>query len=213
VADATPLPPASQQAARTLDAPLQQQGLPPAQGLEAIETEHAGVQPAEHGDPNVLGLDATFMVALAMAVLIGVVLWRRVPSLIAASLDNRIESIREQLAEARSLRAEAEGLRANYDAKLVALTHEADEMRQAAHREAEQIVIKARADTDSLIERRRRMAEDRIGAAERQAVADVRARAASASTGAAARLLADRLDATADRQLQERAIAFLGRVD
>lgn len=210
---AAPLPPASQQEARTLDAPLQQQGLPPATGVDAIETEHMGVAPAEHGEPNVLGLDATFLVALSMMVLIAVVLWRRVPQLIAASLDNRIASIREQLDEARSLRSEAEQLRANYDAKIAAVAREAEGMRESARREAEQIVAKAQADTDALIARRRRMAEDRIAAAERQAVADVRTRVADASAAAAARLLAARMDADADRQMQDRAIGALGRIN
>lgn len=196
-----------------LDAPLQQQGLPPAAGIEAIETEHTGVQPAEHAEPNVLGFDATFLVALAMAVLIAVFLWRRVPRLIAASLDNRIATIRQQLDEARSLRSEAEALRDRYDAKLAAFETEATAMRVSATHEAEQIIAKAKTDTDALIERRRRMAEDRIAAAERQAVADVRARAAEASTAAAARLLADRMDGQADRQLQDRAIGALGRVN
>lgn len=213
MADPAALPPASQQVAATLDRPLQQQNLPPATGVEAIETEHAGVQPAEHGEPNVLGLDATFLVALSMAVLIGLVLWRRVPRLIAFSLDNRIATIREQLEEARSLRAEAETLRDSYDVKLAAFETEAADMRSGAEAEAEQILLKAKADTDALIGRRRRMAEDRIAAAERQAIADVRARAADASTAAAAKLLADRLDGVADRQLQDRAIGALGRVN
>ena len=203
---AATVPPGSQDAAQHLDQPLQQRGLP-TDGVQAIESEHGGVEAV----PNVLGLDATFLVALAMAVLIGIFLWRRVPRLIASSLDNRIATIRDQLGEARSLRSEAEALRGRYDAKLTAFESEAEAMRETARHEAAQIVDQARSDTDSLIERRRRMAEDRIAAAERQAVAEVRARAAEASTAAAARLLGDRMDAAADRQLVERAIGGLGR--
>lgn len=213
MADLSGAPSSNLPGAQALDTPLQQEDLSPATGLAAVETEHSGVLPSEHSEPNVLGFDATFLVALAMAVLIAMILWRRVPTLIAASLDNRIDAIREQLAEASSLRAEAEVLRSGYDTKLAALATEGDEIRQAARREADQIVEKARSDTDALIDRRRRMAEDRITAAEREAIAEVRARAANASTGAAARLLADRLDAAADHQLQERAIASLGRVN
>lgn len=213
MAEVATLAPASREAAQNLDAPLQQQALPPASGVDAIETEHVGVQPAEHNEPNVLGLDATFLVALAMAVLIGVVLWRRVPQLIAGSLDNRIATIREQLDEAKSLREEAEALRGSYDAKLAALALEAEAMHESARHEAERIIAEARTNTDALIDRRRRMAEDRIAAAERQAVADVRARAAEASTAAAARLLSDRMNTEADRQLQDRAIGMLGQVN
>ena len=208
-AAANPLPPSSQQVAATLDQPLQQQGLPSETGEDALTTEHVGVQPAEHEEPNVLGLDATFLVALSMAVLIGIFLWRRVPTLIAQGLDNRIASIRAQLDEASSLRAEAEELRGSYEAKLTAFETEAEAMRESARQEADQILAKAQSDTDALIERRRRMAEDRIAAAERAAVADVRAHAARASTAAAERLLAERIDGAVDRQLQDRAIGGL----
>ena len=208
MADGTAIPPGSTAAAQHLDQPLQQQGLP-TDGVQAIESEHGGVL----AEPNVLGLDATFLVALAMAVLIGIFLWRRVPQLITASLDNKIATIRDQLDEARTLRGEAEALRSDYDAKLTAFEGEAERLREGARHEAAQIVEQAQIDADALIERRRRMAEDRIAAAERQAVADVRARAATASTAAAARLMADRLDADADRQLVDRAIGGLGRVN
>ena len=185
--------------------PTQQQGLP-VEGIEAVESQEGGV----HAEPNVLGIDATILVSIAMAVLIGVIIWRRVPTLIAASLDNRIADIRAQLDDAKSLRAEAEALRAQYDDRLTAFAGEAEAMRASARAEADQIVAKAKADTDALIARRRRMAEDRIAAAERQAVADLRAQAAEASAAAAARLLADRMDGEADRAMQDRAIGALG---
>ena len=209
----TTAPPGSQAAAQHLDQPLQQQGLPPATGLDAIETEHVGVQPAEHTEPNVLGFaDATFLVALAMAVLIGIFLWRRVPQLIASSLDSRIAAIRAQLDEASALRAEAEALRDSYGAKLTAVDAEAEAMRETARHEAAQILEKAHADTDATIARRRRMAEDRIAAAERQAVAEVRQRAARLSAQAAERLLAERVDADIDREMIDRSIGGLGRL-
>ena len=192
--------------------PLRQQDLPPATGVDAVTTEHEGVQPAEHHEPNVLGFDATFLVALSMAVLIGVILWRRVPRLITASLDNRIAAIRDQLDEARAVRTEAEGLRDRYNARLAGLEAEAAAMRAAADAEAREIVSKAKSDTDALIERRRRMAEDRIAAAERQSIADVRASAAEMSTATAAHLLAARMDVASDQPLQDRAIESLRSV-
>jgi F-type H+-transporting ATPase subunit b len=54
------------------------------------------------------------------------------------------------------------------------------------------------------------MAEDKIGAAERAAVAEVRAKAASAAAAAAAALIAQRHDAEADRAMVDQAIAGLG---
>lgn len=200
--------PGSDAAAQHLDQPLQQQGLP-TEGIEAVSSEHGGVR----AEPNVLGLDATFLVALAMAVLIGIFLWRRVPQLIAASLDNRIAAIRAELDEAKALRAEAEELRGSYDAKLAAMDAEAETMREGARQEAARLLEQARADADATIARRRQMAEDRIAAAEREAVADVRRHAARLSADAAERLLAERIDSDVDRQMVDRSISALGRLN
>ena len=65
-----------------------------------------------HAEPGVLGLDSYQWVALAMAVLIAVFVWKKVPALITGGLDARIVAIKTALDEARILRAEAEALRA-----------------------------------------------------------------------------------------------------
>ena len=59
----------------------------------------------EHAVPSALGFDATMLVGLAMAVVIALMLWKRVPAAIAKSLDGRIATIRSQLDEAAQLRA------------------------------------------------------------------------------------------------------------
>ena len=54
------------------------------------------------------------------------------------------------------------------------------------------------------------MAEDKIAAAERSAIAEVRAKAAAAAAAAAAQLIAERHDAGADKALIDRTISGLG---
>jgi F-type H+-transporting ATPase subunit b len=83
-------------------------------------------------------------------------------------------------------------------------------MIERARHEADAIVEQAKADTAALIERRTRMAEDKIGAAERHAVDEVRARAACAAAAAAARLIAEDMDEGTDRALVDRTIEGLG---
>jgi F-type H+-transporting ATPase subunit b len=149
-------------------------------------------------------------VALSMLVVIALLIWKRVPRLIGRALDTKIEGIRSQLDEATRLRAEAEGLKAEYTAKAAAAAQEAEAMLAGARAEADGIVAKAQADASALIERRGRMAEEKIAAAERAAVAEVRTRAATAATAAAASLIAQRYDALADRALVSRTINELG---
>ncbi len=67
----------------------------------------------------------------------------------------------------------------------------------------------AQTQTTALIARREKMAQDKIGAAERTALADVRATAANAATLAARGLIAENHDAKADKSLVDAAIAGL----
>ena len=90
----------------------------------------------------------------------------KVPAAIARALDSKIAHIRAQLAEAEDLRKEAEALKAEYQAKAKAAESEAKAMIERAHVEAGNIVAKAKTDAEALIERRGRMAEDKIAAEE-----------------------------------------------
>ena len=167
--------------------------------------------PEPHGEPTAWGLDAPQWIALAMVAVIAIIIWKRVPAMIGAALDKKIASIRAQLDEAAQLRAEAEALKAEYQAKAAAADAERATMLERARHEADAIVDQAKADTQALIERRTRMAEDKIAAAERHAIDEVRARAATAAAAAAASLISQDMDAGTDKALVDRTIEGLGR--
>ena len=162
-----------------------------------------------HAEPGVLGLDSYQWVALAMAVLIGVFLWKKVPGLITGGLDGKIAAIRAALDEAKTLRAEAEALRADYAAKIAGAEKDAEAMLAGAREEADAILARAEADSAQMVARRQRMAEDKIAAAERAAVAEVKARAVTAAAAASRLLIAERHDVAADRKLADEVIASL----
>src|SRR4051812_12086651 len=165
--------------------------------------------PEAHSEPTALGLDAPQWIALAMLLVILVMIWKRVPGMIGKALDKKIATTREQLDEAAQLRAEAEALKAEYEAKAAAADAERATMLERARHEADTIVEQAKVDTAALIERRTRMAEDKIAAAERHAVDEVRARAASAAAAAASRLISEDMDAKTDKNLVDRTIEGL----
>ncbi len=170
------------------------------------ETGHAGA--AVHAEPELWGMVPFQWVSVAMLVLLlFAFLGAKVHRSIAGGLDGRIAAIKEQLDEARQLRAEAETLRDEYVAKIAGAEKDAEAMLANAEHEAVAILDKAEADSKAMVERRKRMAEDKIAAAEREAVEDVRNRAVNAATAASRKLIADKHDATADKALADRLIA------
>lgn len=176
---------------------------------QELNTEvQAGVE--HHVDPKALGFDATMLVALAMAIVVAIMLWKKVPAAIGKALDGKIAAIRSQLDEAAALRAEAEQLKAEYEAKARAADGEAAAILERARNEADATLAKAQTDAAALVERRTRMAEDKIAAEERAAVQQLRATAAEAASKAAARIIAERHDGSADKALIDQAIAGIG---
>lgn len=173
------------------------------------EVHEAGTHTVE---ARAFGLDTTGWVALASLVVLLIMLFQGVPKMIARTLDGRIADIRRQLDDAARLRAEAEALRAEYRSKADSAQRDADTIRSHAHNEAHAIIAKAKRDAEELMDRRARMAEGKIAAAERTAMAEVQATAADTAVKAAALLMRENLDAAADRPLVDRTISGLGRV-
>lgn len=169
-------------------------------------SEHGAVN---HIEPELFGFAPYQVAALAMLVLIAIMIWKKVPGMIIGGLDVRIAAIRTQLDEAKQLRDEAEALRNQYAAKIANAQKDAQAMIAGAQTEADAIVEKAELDSQLMVTRRKQMAEDKISAAQREAVNDVRQRAATAATRAARGLIADKHDAAADSTLADQLIAAI----
>ena len=168
----------------------------------------ATTQAQSHSDsePSAWGLTPPWFIAAAMIVVFAIMIWKKVPAAIAAALDSKIALIRDQLAEAESLRKEAEALKAEYEAKSASVDKDREALLERARHEADDIVAKAHSDAEALIERRSKMAQDKIAAEERQAVEQLRSAAADAAAKAAAKIIAERHDAATDAKLVDQAI-------
>lgn len=178
---------------------------------EMQTTETVGHAPAaEHAEQTFLGLNAAGWVALAVLVVFAVLIWKKVPRAIGKALDDKIELIRNQLAEAETLRKEAEALKAEYLKKAKSADKDRAALMERAKHEADEIVAKAKTDAEALIARRTRMAEDKIAAEQRAAVEELRGAAADAAVKAAARLIAERHDPKTDEKLVNQAIGEIG---
>jgi F-type H+-transporting ATPase subunit b len=139
-------------------------------------------------------MDATFWAFIALVIFIGVIVYFKVPGIIGKSLDERATKIRNELDEARRLREEAHQLLGEYQKKRKEAEKEAADIVAAARREAEGLVEDAHKRTEEYVARRTALAEQKIGQAEREAVAEVRSIAVDVATEAARTVLAGKLD-------------------
>ncbi len=178
--------------------------------LTAATAAHTGEEHAEAAAYGIAMLSPGFFVALAMLVVFAIAFKAGALAMIAGMLDAKIAGIRQQLDEAKALRAEAERLRDEYARKAAEAEKDIAAMRASAERNAVEIVEKAKADAAALIARHKSASTAKIAAAERAAVDEVRARAARAAAAAAASLIAEDMDAAADKAMVDRTIAGLG---
>ncbi len=112
------------------------------------------------------------------------------PGFIGRALDSRAERIRKQLAEARSLREEAQRKLAEAERNLKDAEARSRDIVAAAKEEAAAAAEQARKDMDEAVARRLTSASDRIARAEDEAVRDVRNKAVDAAVGAVREVLA-----------------------
>ena len=146
-------------------------------------------------------MDATFWAMIALFIFIGVVIYMKVPGMIAKALDERAAKIRNDLDEARRLREEAQQLLGEFQKKRKEAEKEAADMVAAAKRESDLIIEEAHKKTEEYVARRAALAEQKIGQAERDAVNEVRSIAVDVATEAARKLLAGKLDENTSAEL------------
>lgn len=134
-----------------------------------------------------------FWVLVSFTLFVAMLVYYKVPGLITKALDDRAEAIRSELEEARRLRDEAQELLADYQKKAMEAETEAKVIIEEAKREAEAIGAEARRALQENLERRTRLAEEKIARAEAQAVAEVRAAAVDKALAAAETVLKGRV--------------------
>ena len=151
-----------------------------------------------------------FWVAVAFIIFVGLIVWKGLTPILAA-LDARSNRIRQQIEEARSLRAEAERAVGEANRKVREATRETEGILAKARAEAERLKRQSAENLDATLKRREQNALDKIAQAETRAVDEVRARAVEVAVAATARLLSEQMDGTRGDKLVEDAIAEVGR--
>ena len=152
--------------------------------------------------------DAEFWVLVA-AVIFVIAVFKPASRALTGGLDARTARIRGELDEARRLREEAERLVADYKARQQAASTEAEAIVAHAKAEAERIAAQSARDLELAVERRQRMAEDRIAQAEAKALDEVRAVAIDVAIAAAREVITAQIDGQRGSTLIDDAIVAL----
>jgi len=157
---------------------------------------------------------AEFWVAVAFVLFAAILVYYKVPALIAKTLDDRAEAIRKELDQARRLREEAQSLLADYQKKHRNVGKEAEDIIALARREAEALAHETRESLKQSLERRTRLAEDKIARAEQQAVDEVRGSAIDVAVAAAEKILREKMAGAGGAALIDQSIRDLkGRLN
>src|ERR1041384_3784531 len=130
-------------------------------------------------------------VAIAFVIFVGVILYVDAHKKMIEALDHRSARIKSELDEARKLRDDAAALLAEYQKKQRDAETEPAAIVAEAKAEAERVAAESHAKVEEFVARRTKLAESKIGQAEAQALAAVRAAAAEAAVAAAETILRD----------------------
>jgi F-type H+-transporting ATPase subunit b len=127
--------------------------------------------------------------------------------MILKMLDDRAETIRSELDEARNLRDEAQAVLAAYERKSREVAEQSQRIIDHAREEARLAADAAKDDLKQSIARRLKAAEEQITSAEEKATRELRNRAVDVAIAAAAKILADSTTATEANKRIDAAIA------
>jgi F-type H+-transporting ATPase subunit b len=146
-------------------------------------------------------LDATFFAFIGLVLFLALVVYLKVPGMMAKSLDDRADQIRNELAEAKRLREEAQHLLAEYQRKRKEAEADAANIVAAAEREAEMLTAEAKKKTEEFVANRTAVSEQKIKQAEADAMKAVRSAAVDLAIAAAETVLAKKADAKVQSEL------------
>jgi len=151
--------------------------------------------------------NTNFVVLISFLLFIGVLVYLKVPGLLAGMLDKRADSIRDELNEARKLREEAQSVLASYERKQKEVAEQAERIVEHAKEEARLAAEQAKEDLKVSIARRLAAAKDQIASAETTAVREVRDQAITIAVGAARDVIAKQMTAADGNKLIDEAIS------
>jgi F-type H+-transporting ATPase subunit b len=134
--------------------------------------------------------NTNFVVTVAFIFFVSILLYLKVPGLVAGILDKRSDGIKSEIDEARALRDEAQAILVSYERKQKEVQELAEKIVTTAKDEAKLAAKNAKADLKDAIVRRLQAAEDQIESAQASAIKEVRDTAILVATAVAGDIIA-----------------------
>jgi F-type H+-transporting ATPase subunit b len=152
--------------------------------------------------------DPELAVAIAFVIAI-VVVSKKVWLALSGLLDERAAKIKAELDEAQRLKDDAQKMLGQFQRKQRDALQEAEAIVAHAREESQRYAERAQRELEAAIERRERLAAERVALAEAKAIAEVRNTAVDIAISAARRVIAERLGDAQRNSLVDQAIAEL----
>jgi len=139
-------------------------------------------------------IDATFWVMISFFLFVGLLIYFQIPQKIKKTLEDNISNIKDQIDEADKLKEDAKNILTEHEEKISNSKAEVKSMIAKAGEEAEKNIIKTNQDFHSLMENRKKNAEERIKQLKNQALKDIKNTSVKIAIESVEKLLKNSLD-------------------
>ena len=139
-------------------------------------------------------LDATFWVTISFLIFLGILIYFKIPQKIKETLEQNILNIKNQLTEAEKLKEDAKNILAEHEKKISNSKAEVKLMIDKANEDSEKNIIKTNKELHSLMESRKKSAEERIRQMKNQALKDVKNASVKIAIESVEKLLKNSID-------------------
>ena len=134
-------------------------------------------------------MDPATWVSLAVTLFFALIVWKKIPAILAKILDDRSYQIEEQLKNAKCLREEAATLLAKYENDQQAAEKQAAELMNNAKSEVKLMISENKMQIEEMTKRRGEVAEQKIVQAEAAALKEISTLTVNLATSAARKLI------------------------
>ena len=139
-------------------------------------------------------IDATFWVAVSFVIFLGTLIYFKIPQKIISALNDSINSIKNEIDNAETLKEESKNILSEYEKKISNSKNEIKQMIDAATEEADRTVLKTNEEFHIQMDNRKKNTEDRIKQMKNQALKDIKNASVIISIQAVEALLKNSLD-------------------